>query len=172
MADTDSTNNPKSSGASNLLDQIDKRDASITKAMALITAINGERFEGFTYLSKDNQQNFMWALGDTIREAKEANDAVNEAEFKKRTIDTPALSTLSDAAQRKRITLEAVWEIDQLTNTLLARDDEDNLDLVPRGIAIRIKALSSAIMSAQDDSQKELDDAYLTVFGKRLPKAA
>lgn len=67
------------------------------------------------------------------------------------TIIKPELEGIDDDSPRVGIALEATWEIEQLTNSLLRiiNDDHEMLDL--RGITLRLQAVNSVIMSALSD---------------------
>ena len=74
-------------------------------------------------------------------------------------------------ADRKRVALEAVWEIEVLTALLLEQAAseawalESEQALVLRGLGVRIKALSGVVLSALDDPIVETSCLIRTVFG-------
>ena len=64
-----------------LIDAHDKLNSCLTKAHAMIVAINGERFSGFTNLNDDLQSEYIWAVSDMVGDARRALDIINEADF-------------------------------------------------------------------------------------------
>ena len=64
------------------------------------------------------------------------------------------------SSERKIITLEAVWEIDQLCRLLLAGMDPENEPrrLAVRGVSKRIQELSAVVMSAVSDTMEQTAD--------------
>lgn len=74
-------------------------------------------------------------------------------------------------ADRKRVALEAVWEIEVLTALLLEQAAseawalESEQAMVLRGLGVRIKALSCVAMSALDDPIVSTSCLNKTVFG-------
>ena len=61
---------------------------------------------------------------------------------------------------RRTVALEAVWEIEALSNTLrdAVAPNDDMEHLIVRGLAMRIKELSGAVMSALSDNAVETTD--------------
>lgn len=68
---------------------------------------------------------------------------------------------------RKRLTLEAVWEITALCDTLRnsVTPDESQEWLVVRGLALRIESLAETVLSAVDDEHEETSKLWKTVTG-------
>lgn len=74
-------------------------------------------------------------------------------------------------AERKKLALEAVWEIEVLTNLLLEKSASEEWELenepalILRGLGVRIVALSRVVMSALDDPIQKTSHLRKTVFG-------
>lgn len=84
-----------------------------------------------------------------------------------------------DPAKRKDVALQATWQIDKLFEALFEQSREGGPlhGAVTRALAIRGKALASAVMSMLDDEIACVDDAQRIVDGSRhgrdlLPSSA
>lgn len=79
--DNFSSKNYKVLSNSERLEAEDKLDRSLSKADAMASMINGERFAGFLNVNDDLKERYVWALHDMIMDAKHARDALNEHHY-------------------------------------------------------------------------------------------
>ena len=68
--------------------------------------------------------------------------------------------------ERVQLALNAAWEIESIAESLIeAAQKLDASDLLVRGLSVRARSLSTAIMSALDDDAVSIDDIRETVTG-------
>lgn len=76
--------------------------------------------------------------------------------------------TVTMSAARCRIAIEASYELEQMAEIVKSQGGEGNYYVV-RGLALRLKELSSIIMSALDDRVEPTEEIFLRLTGDAAP---
>lgn len=94
-----------------------------------------------------------------------ADARLNEPQEHRREADAPVAAVVTP--EGRALALQAAWEIEALADAALAlmAAGSDGADLAVRGIAIRVRDLAGASMTALDDNQADLGDVHRTVYG-------
>lgn len=77
---------------------------------------------------------------------------------------------LCDMSPRLSLALQATWEIDSLLEVMLERMPTDFPDLATRGMCIRAKQLSIAIMDLVDENGSAIGEHYQSVHASPMPE--